>query len=159
MILDTLGAIGCGLIAMCCFWVFSISRKDRKNWRNLPWNLRYTMFGVGIAMTFRSLNLLDPRVSDTATGHLNGWGLITNVWLLAFFISLTVYLANEFLPGLGWDRLRYVFQAERHNPRAVPVMMDIDDVVEAHGVMGVAAIKPMANPEDVAAAVTKRRRA
>lgn len=137
MNLDPLAALLCGLVALFLFATHVVSSPRRKRWMTLPEYVRYGLFISGAMFMWRSVNFItQPSATVSAIGHINAEGVMALAALTYTAMSLAFWMASKRLPDLGWDRLRFAERKEREDPAIVPVMMTIEQVLEAERALG-----------------------
>jgi hypothetical protein len=138
--LDWLGGPLCGWMAVCLFAIHVVSSPKRHSWMTLPEYVRFGFLATGAMFLWKAANFA-VRAQD-----------MMMLLAIAYLVSaLTVWIVAKSLPRLGWDRLRWVERVEREQPSKVPVMMEMDAVIDAHAAAGV----PVAGPNEITDGITR----
>lgn len=137
MNLDIIVALGAGWIAAGLFALHVISSPKRHGWMTLPEYVRKGLFVTGATFTWRSVNLFTLPPSPLDPGHVNAVAVIATLAMAYTITALTWWAVRKFLPGKGWDRLRFVEQKERESEDSLhPVMMtplELEHLARAQG--------------------------
>lgn len=136
-----ISALFIGLMASCAFTMDILSSPRSNRWMSLPRLIRWQVRISGVILMVRSIDLFTLSEMPAPTlGQVNWIALWSTLSLATTVVSLTLYAASCKLPARAWDRLNYALRQMRSHPGSVPVMMDANQVLDAHHATGQPAV-------------------
>ena len=142
--LDAGASALCGIIALCVFTLHIVSSPKRHNWMTIPEYVRGGFLGVGVLMTWRSVNFLTlANQSPVPTmGRINAEGMLALLGMTYMVLAVTVWVVTDILPERSWDRLNWVRLIMKRRPDMVPLPLSVHEIHDVARASGAQAIEP-----------------
>ena len=126
--LDLITAIAYGVVALCCFGLFSITSSRHNQWPSFP---QYARRGLLVTGWLFMLCAVDyTTLAPGELGHVNALGALTSLALAFTFGSIAYWLVRKGMHPLARQRVDDVENQLRRNPELIPLLMSKESVVK-----------------------------
>lgn len=149
--LSIVAGILCLVITAFLSGLHVVSSQKRDRWMDFPNYVRVGIMALIVMSLYRGIQFLTPVPIPPAdsVATIQAEGLIFLAVLAYTIGSISLWVARRHLPPNVWPRLSWIETEERADPNKVPVLMSMDEVVDAARLMGIKAVAPGAGPHEI----------
>lgn len=148
--LNIFAGVLCMLMAVFLSGLHVVSSQKRDRWMNLPRSVRYGVMAAIPMSLYRGIQFFTPEPSGPIPpGVIQAEGALYMLVLTYLVGSICFWVIRRHLPAAGWHRLNWVEDQEKRDPGKVPVMLDIEEVVDLNRRRGGIAVGPAGSADEL----------
>ena len=141
----------CLLMAIFLSGLHVVSSTKRGRWMNLPPSVRFGIMAAIPMSLWRAIQFFSPDpIGPSQTGTIQAEGALFLLVMTYTIGAICLWVVRRHLPHNGWSRLNWVEHQEKIDPSKVPVLLDIEEVVDLTRRRGGVAVGPAGSAEELA---------